>query len=87
MKTLSAGTIAELTEWAQEVVDELAKKREYSAYEVRLTLTPNPINYDGIDQVKIELYDKNSRFHNIRNSLSFNLKDALHEIHKNLMRY
>jgi hypothetical protein len=85
MKKLSEATIKELTDWAQDVVDELAKKKTSSAYEVRLTLSPNPINYDGVNQVKIELYDRNSKYNNIKNAFSFDLKEALKEIGEKLI--
>lgn len=84
MKKLSEQTIKELEEWSQEIVDHLAKERKYSAYQVQIKLAPNPLNYDGMDSVEIDLHDSNGRNKSIITGYQFNLPEALKNIEQQI---
>jgi len=84
MKTLSAATIKELNDWAEEIVDHLATVAKNSCYQIQITLAPNPLNYDGMNSVEIDLVDHNKRFPDIKSGYQFTLPEAVEVISKGL---
>ena len=53
----------DLMEWSREIINSLMKKKKDSSYlyNIKITLDPNPLNYDGIDKVLIEIIEINQR--------------------------
>lgn len=53
----------DLLEWSREVINSLMRKKNDSAYlyQMEIVLNPNPLNYDGIDEIIINIIEINQR--------------------------
>lgn len=78
----------DLMEWSREVINSLMRKKNDSAYlyNIKITLDPNPLNYDGMDEVLIEIIEINqftkveSIYYSSAKEYCFNLAEAMEKI-------
>lgn len=52
---------SKLIEWSRSIVNQLMKnnKDDNYLYSVHINLAPNPLNFDGMDEVSIDIFREN----------------------------
>lgn len=81
-----------IMEWSREVVNHIMRKNDSSKYlySIRLTFEPNPLNFDGMDDVKIEIMEKKNgsfflgteKVYYTNKDYCFGLEEAMADIDK-----
>jgi hypothetical protein len=83
-----------LMEWSRKVINSIMTKNKDPKYlyEVNIVLKPNPLNYDGMDEVMIEIFQEN-QFSPLRGRQLYkntkgwciNLEEAMKDIEAQLL--
>jgi hypothetical protein len=79
----------ELMEWARETCNSLMNKNDAThIYNIQITLKPNLLNFDGCDEVRMEIIQTNQRWkttkilHSTASNYSFTIDEAMEKMRK-----
>ena len=80
----------DIMEWSRKIINAIMIKKNDNRYlyHIKITFNPNPLNYDGMDKVLMELIEVNQRGKTDKvlmttlQSYCFNIEEAVTEMTK-----
>jgi len=80
----------DILEWSREIINLImtAKNDSKYLYSIKITLNPNPLNYDGCDEVLISIFERRNGMRLLGEKLyfttthCFSLDEAIAQVNK-----